>query len=145
MKNRTWRITDTLFEGLPLHLRRPDFENILLFKNTHSILARIQHNFDFVKNNGLPTAEYNDSLIDFDGEVVHLFEKEEDGIIFLIETYGCSRTYWFYVNDESLFKNQFEKLQKKNKEKDLESSFQKDLKWKFLKYLSKIHYSKENN
>ena len=83
-----------------------DFRIIKTFaehKSKYPKLICIKHEFDRVKDNGLPTAEYNESLIDFDGEVVNLFDPNKSGIIILVETYGGARNYWFYITDPNSY------------------------------------------
>jgi hypothetical protein len=128
-----WLTTETEYEGNPLYLRLPSYKNIWQYKSKFPKLMCITHIFDSVKDNGLPTADYNISLIDFDGEVVSLLESSKNGIVFLVETYGGARNYWFYVLDSEYYSKIFEDLQTKYPEKKLELDYRNDSDWGFIK------------
>lgn len=128
-----WLTTETEYDGLPLYLRLPNYKNVWEYKSKYPKLICITHEFDSVKDNGLPTAEYNESLIDFDGEVVNLFDPNKSGIVFLVETYGGARNYWFYITDSKFFFNTFEELKSKHSDKKLELDYRNDSDWSFIK------------
>ncbi|MEP3448357.1 MAG: DUF695 domain-containing protein [Nonlabens ulvanivorans] len=128
-----WFTAEIEHEGLPLYLRLPNYKNIWQYKSKFPKLICITHEFDSVKDNGLPTTDYNESLIDFDGEVVSLFESNEYGIIFLVETFGGARNYWFYLAESKPFVKTFKDLQTKHPEKKLELDYQIDSDWDFIK------------
>ena len=128
-----WLTIRKEYEGNPLYLRKPNHQNIWTKKNYYSKLVCITHTFDSVKSNGLPTGDYNSSLIDFDGEIVELFKQDDNGIIFLIETYGGERNYWFYVKETCDSNLKFEKLKKHHQNKKLEISTRDDEQWNFIK------------
>jgi phage regulator Rha-like protein len=86
-----------------------------------------------VNNNGLPTEEYNQLLIDFDNDAVNLFDRNKNGIVFLVETYEGERNYWFYIVDSKFFFKSFEELKKKHSDKKLELDFRNDIDWNFIK------------
>ena len=137
-----WLTTETEYDGLPLYLRLPNYENVWKYKSKYPKLICITHEFDSVKDNGLPTAEYNESLIDFDGEVVNLFAPSKNGIIFLVETFGGTRNYWFYGKDSKFFSKIFEDLKSKHSDKKLELDCQNDSDWNFIKkYPVKLYES----
>ena len=137
-----WLTTETEYDGLPLYLRLPNYKNIWEYKSKYPKLICITHEFDSVKENGLPTAEYNESLIDFDGEVVTLFDRNKNGIVFLVETYGGARNYWFYITDSKFFFKIFENLKNKHSDKKLELDYRTDSEWNFIKnYPVKLYKS----
>ena len=103
MEEMEWLTSETEYEGLPLYLRFPNYANIWTYKEKYPKLICVTHNFENVKDSGLPTTDYNASLIDFDGEVVNLFQPDKNGIVILVETYGGSRNYWFYILDSKFF------------------------------------------
>lgn len=80
-----WLTTQTEYEGTPLLLRIPNYKNIWEYQSKYPQLISITHIFDFVKENGLPTSEYNKSLFDFDNEVVNIFQGKNNGIIFSLK------------------------------------------------------------
>lgn len=128
-----WLTNETEYGRLPLYLRLPNYENVWEYKSKYPILICITHEFDSVKDNGLPTAEYNKLLIDFDGEVVNLFDPSKNGIIFLVETYGGARNYWFYIIDSKFFFKKFYDLKDKHFNKNLELDYRNDSEWNFIK------------
>lgn len=128
-----WLTTETEYDGLPLYLRLPNYKNVWEYKSKYPKLICIKHEFNRVKNNGLATAEYNESLIDFDGEVVNLFDPNKSGIVILVETYGGARNYWFYITDPKFFFNTFEELKSKHSDKKLELDYRNDSDWSFIK------------
>ncbi|WP_228853533.1 DUF695 domain-containing protein [Aegicerativicinus sediminis] len=128
-----WLTTKTEHEGLPLYLRLPNYKNIWQYRSKYPKLICITHEFESVKDNGLPTAEYNESLIDFDGEAVNLFDPKKGGIIFLVETYGGARNYWYYIVDSKFFFKKFHELKDKHSDKNLELNYRNDPEWNFIK------------
>ncbi|TVZ22651.1 uncharacterized protein DUF695 [Dokdonia sp. Hel_I_63] len=137
-----WLTTETEYDGLPLYLRLPNYKNVWEYKSKYPKLICITHEFDSVKDNGLATAEYNEPLIDFDGEVVNLFDPNKSGIVILVETYGGARNYWFYITDPKFFFNTFEELKSKHSDKKLELDYRNDSDWSFIKdYPVKLYKS----
>lgn len=135
-----WLTTQTEYEGIPLLLRIPNYKNIWEYQSQYSQLISITHIFDIVKENGLPTSEYNKSLFDFGNEVVNIFQGKNNGIIFLIETYGGARNYWFFGEDSEFISSLFNDLKNKHSEKKLELDCQNHSDWKFLEdYPVPIH------
>lgn len=128
-----WLTKKTEYKGLPLYLRIPNYKNIWEFNVKHLNLVQVSHEFDLVKDNGLPTTDYNNSLINFDGEAVNLFDESNMGIVFLVETYGGSRNYWFYTNDVEMAKKKFDELKFNHSEKKLSLDISNDSGWNFLK------------
>ncbi|WP_298903836.1 DUF695 domain-containing protein [uncultured Psychroserpens sp.] len=128
-----WLTTKTEYDGLPLYLRLPNYKNVWEFRVKYPQLVCITHMFDSVKDNGLPADEYNKSLMDFDREIVNLFDPNKNGIVFLVETYGGARNYWFYITDSKFFFNVFEELKIKHSDKKLELDYQNDSHWNFIK------------
>ena len=127
-----WLTTQTEYEGTPLLLRIPNYKNIWEYQSKYPQLISITHIFDFVKENGLPTSEYNKSLFDFDNEVVNIFQGKNNGIIFLVETFGGARNYWFFGEDSEVISTLFNDLKNKYSEKKLELDYQDHSDWRFL-------------
>ncbi|MGY4385874.1 hypothetical protein ACVWYN_002922 [Pedobacter sp. UYP24] len=125
-----WLTTETEYEGFPLYLRVPKYKNIWLFKSNNQNRVCITHNFDKVKENGLPSPEYNKTLSDFDDETVNLLI--DNGIIFLVETYGGARNYWYYVKDSKQAIQAFDLLKNNHSDKQLEFDISNDSEWDFL-------------
>jgi len=138
-----WTTRQTEYEGLPLYLRRPDYENIWEYQSNYPVLICITHEFDSVKDNGLPTSEYNKSLFNFDLEVTNLLEAKSNGIIFLVETYGGARNYWFFGKDSEFFSKFFDDLKSRYPDKKLELDYQQDPDWNFIKKYPVQLYKKQ--
>lgn len=128
-----WLLKTVEYDGLPLYLRRPNYKNIWEYQNLYPNLIGLTHTFESVADKGLPTSDYNKTLFDFDSEIIELFQKENIGIIILIETFGGARTYWFYGKDSNSFLNIFDKLKTKHSDKELELDIQNDVNWNFIK------------
>lgn len=126
-----WLTSEMEYEEIPLYLRKPVYQDIWAYQKTYTQLVCISHSLDSVNSNGLPTPDYNESLIDFDGEVVDLFNDKE-GIIFLVETYGGSRNYWFYTSPLADYTAKFNNLQEQHKDKTLEVTARVDSNWEFI-------------
>src|SRR5688572_31237885 len=96
----TWSSTEIKYEGFPLLLRKPDYNNIWQHKENLTLLVAVQHLLDKVMPNGLPEKNYNNSLSDFDHYMCSLFENNTNAIIFLIETFGGKRNYYYYASPQ---------------------------------------------
>jgi hypothetical protein len=119
-------------EGYPLYLRRPEYENIWIYQDQFPLLLTITHRFDKVKSNGLPESDYNKSLSDLDHKLVCLFNNNE-GIIFLIETFGGERNYYYFVSEAVDHESKVDAVRATEIHVNLEASMQTDKNWKFLR------------
>jgi hypothetical protein len=95
----TWSNAELEYEGLPLLLRKPDYQNILQFKSKFTKLVAIEHYLEIVDKLGLPKKSYNSNISKFDGYMCDLFTDTNDGIVFLIETFNGKRTYYYYCDN----------------------------------------------
>ncbi len=127
----TWSTSEIEYEGLPLLLRKPDHENIWRFKDKLTKLVSIEHHLDTVTSDGLPEKKYNSKLSDFDHYMCSLFDKSNDGIIFLIETYSGKRIYYYYTSPTFNIEPLIETTKHKFK-LTLEGWTQDDTGWGFL-------------
>jgi Family of unknown function (DUF695) len=93
----TWSTSEIEYEGFPLLLRKPDYNNIWQYKEHLTQLITIEHLLDKVSPNGLPEKNYNKSLASFDEYMCALIDKDTNGIIFLIETFAGKRNYYYYT------------------------------------------------
>src|SRR5690606_32978849 len=92
--------TEIEYEGFPLLLRRPDYNNIWEHIKKYTHLASVQHLLDKTTSNGLPEKDYNKSLAEFDHYMCSLFDRNFHGLIFLVETFGGKRNYYYYITSE---------------------------------------------
>ena len=127
-----WFNTDTVYDGLPLYLRRPAYENIWNYQKSFPRLFCITHNLDKVKGNGLPESEYNKTLDGFDEELVNLFDSEKEGIIFLVETFSGKRNYWHYLSRQTDYNEKVDYIKEKYPMHRIVTSNHEDSDWGFI-------------
>ena len=128
----TWSTTEIQYEGFPLLLRKPYYVNVWEFKDKLTILLCVEHRLDKVSSDGLPEKQYNSTLSEFDHYMCSLFDESNEGIIFLIETYGGKRMYYYYTAPNFNIEPQIETVKQKFNVY-LESWSQDDFGWGFLK------------
>lgn len=138
-REMSWLTIESEYEGFPLFVRKPNYKDIYKFKDKFPILLRVYHEFERVKNNGLPEPNYNMTLMDFDEEMAKLFDSKMEGIVFLVETFGGKRGYYYFISDVTSYKGKLEKLKHKYSVR-LENSATIDRDWDFLKkYPTKLY------
>ena len=136
MKNQTkWYSGQVTHEGFPLYLRFPEKPNFEELSKLYPKLLWIEHSLDKVQEDGSPEKDYNSSLIDFDGEVIDLFNEDKTGITVLVETFAGKRTYYIYTSEEST-RSKTNQLKQKYPEHTLEFGSQSDQNWEFIKNYS---------
>jgi hypothetical protein len=128
-----WFTHETIYEGFPLYLRRPDHENVWSYQNNSTNLLCVTHKLEKVKQNGLPESDYNKSLSDFDYELVKLLEQGEKGVIVLIETFGGERNYWYYIQRDFDYEASINLIKSKFPSDVIETWSEEDNEWDFLK------------
>lgn len=128
-----WFTKDTIYDGFPLYLRRPAYENVWDYQNSFPQLFCVTHSFDKVKQNGLPESDYNKTLEDFDVELVNLFDPANEGIIVLVETYAGKRNYWYYLSTTIDYKTRVNRVRDKYPLHSIETSNHEDSDWGFIK------------
>jgi len=131
--NMTWSTMDTTYEDLPLYLRKPNVDDISQYQLQYTRPLNITHKLGNVKPNGLPQSDYNKTLEEFDGEICNLFDFKKEGFIFLIETYGGERNYWFYLKADFDYTNKFKELKERYDIHKLEDNISNDKNWDFIK------------
>lgn len=95
---RSWLTAEKTYEGFPLFLRRPAELDVDSLRPRYPTLAVVTHEFTECKPNGLPEPDYNDGLLEMDGELVAAFDVDRMGVPALVETFGGKRNYYFYVS-----------------------------------------------
>ena len=96
-----WYTGELTHEGFPLMLRfpeKPDFDSL---QEIYPNLLTITHILGQVQSNGLPEHAYNETLADFDHEIITAFDQSLLGLAVLIETFGGRRTYYLYVASDA--------------------------------------------
>ena len=96
---RTWLNTQTEHEGFPIYSRRPNVrvDEFEVLRPGYPTLLTITHVLTHVKQNGLPEAEYNESLEELDSAIIAPFRDETNGLIAVVETFAGKRTYYVYL------------------------------------------------
>jgi len=128
----TWSTAEVEWEGFPLLLRKPNYPNIWQYQNQLTQLIAIHHILEEVKSNGLPYPAYNDSLIAFDKYIIKLFKKSHQGKLFLIETFGGKRIYYFYTSFDLQIESLSKKIQDQFKVR-IQITVKSDPLWNFLR------------
>jgi hypothetical protein len=137
---QAWLTTKIEHEGFPLYLRKPDYSNIFIYINKFPRLLCVTQKLKKVTSNGLPESDYNMSLIDFDEQMTNLFDNENDGLIFLIETFGGDRSYYYFISESVDYEGRIKDLNNNYRDIELEVRSQTDKDWGFLKeYPTKLY------
>ena len=92
-----WKTLEAVHEGFPLLLRCPasiPYERQSDFPR----LVALTLEFSKATQSGLPEADYNDGLTDFDVATVRLFRESDEGVTVLVETFAGKRHYYSYVD-----------------------------------------------
>jgi hypothetical protein len=79
------------YEGQPLALRVRPAADSAANRARYPRVALISHALSDVTSNGLPEANYNDLLADFDQDVHSFVERGGDGLVVLVETFSGKR------------------------------------------------------
>lgn len=64
---------------------------------SHDWLAIVTHHLKCVQSNGLPEADYNDSLAKLDESIIRCLEQAPGDMVVLVETSHGKRRYYAYV------------------------------------------------
>ena len=110
-EERPWYTATCDYEGVPLYLRYPNGLDYDDLGENYPQLIIVTHVLSEVTNNGLPTGEYNESLLSFDNHLVDVLENSSAGFTVLVETFGGKRTYYMNAKDDfphSLLESMFE-------------------------------------
>jgi hypothetical protein len=135
-----WLTKKIEYEGLPLYLRKPDYQDIFTYRNNFPNVLHVTQNLKEVKSNGLPESDYNESLFEFDGQMCNLFQTKDEGLIFLIETFAGKRHYYYFISDSADYGERIEKIKRDNPDLDIETNSYADKDWGFLKdYPTKLY------
>lgn len=134
-----WKFKKATHEGLPLMLRYPEALDSAKLKKNYPDLVVLKHCLTKVLSNGLPEADYNDGLFQFDQAICAAFEVSSVGIPVLIETFGGKRNYYIYTNSEADVTERIAVLQKNFPQEILKWTLHPDPEWHFIaKYSSEF-------
>ena len=132
-EDRPWKTGSFEYKGLPLLLRVPDGLKYDELKEIYPQFISVTHYLSKVKNNGLPDADYNESLFDFDEQLVGVLENTGAGITVLVETFGGERTYYMYSKSDFSSESLEKELHETFPEHQLEINSKTDKEWSFIK------------
>ncbi len=132
-EERPWKTGSFEYEGFPLLLRVPDGLIYDELKEIYPQFISVTHYLSKVKNNGLPETDYNQSLYEFDEQLVGALENAGAGITVLVETFGGERTYYMYSKSDFPPEMLENELSKTFPEHQIEISSKIDKEWSFIK------------
>ncbi len=135
-----WYTGEVRHEGFPLLLRFPDKPDFDTLSIRFPKLLVVEHTLAKVMPSGLPEPDYNDSLADFDQDLVSAFEPSTSGITVLVETFGGRRSYYIYVSVDAPVEDVKRRLCTNYPQYQLDWSLQDDAGWNFIR-----RYSEEYN
>ena len=99
-----WQTSTVTYENCPLALRvRPAIDSTITDSFPH--LGIVDHKLAIVRSDGLPESGYNRSLAEFDAAVHKAIESKKNGLVYIVETFSGSRSYYACINDEVEFRN----------------------------------------
>jgi len=135
-----WLTKKIEYEGFPLYIRRPDYQDIFVYRDDFPNVMHVTQELKEVKSNGLPESDYNLSLNEFDAQMCKLFDTKDEGLIFLIETFAGKRHYYYYISESADYEKRIEKIKTDNPGVDIETHSYADKDWGFLKeYPTKLY------
>ena len=127
-----WLTSQHTYEDFPLFLRRVDLLYTSVEKERFPTLVTVTHTFTHRHPDGRPTADYNDTLLDFDCELVDRPPSCDAGVPVLVETFGGKRHYYFYMTSPDAI-TVFDELRERHPEHDLEIDPRPDPDWAFIR------------
>ena len=132
----SWQSGETKYEGFPLLLRRPtnvDYDAL------PPKLIVVTHLLDKTKPNGLPEPDYNETLFDFDEEVIGTFRALKCFVV-LVETFGHKRAYYAYCPESVAVSEIQDRLEKSYSGFRLEWFERSDPTARFIRRYAKEHF-----
>jgi len=129
----TWYSGEVSHEGFPLHLRfpeKPDFDSL---SEKFPKLLFVTHALDKVTSSGEPESSYNETLSEFDHEIINAFSTPFMGLTVLVETFGGERTYYMYVSKDASIENRKLYFSTEYPQHNLSWEIKNDPDWKFIR------------
>jgi len=139
-KETKWCTGEIQHEGFPLHLRFPQKPDFNRLQTKFPKILVVKHSLSKVRSSGLPEPDYNESLADFDHELITAFDAPFSGITVLIETFGGRRTYYIYVSADAPIESMRQSFATQYPQHKLDWKLRDDPGWKFIR-----GYSEEYN
>ena len=138
-KDSTWSTYEFQHEGFPVLLRFPEKPDFDALQKKYPKLVVVKHHLEKVRASGLPEADYNDSLADFDQDLVTCFENNSSGITVLVETFGGRRIYYAYVIEDLKMEDVRQRFTEKYPALKLEWTQQDGKDWRLIRRYSAEH------
>jgi hypothetical protein len=132
-----WKSKQVTNEGLPLFLRYLEKLDVDSFKTTFPKLVVVRHQLSKVSPNGLPEADYNESLFEFYESIRDLFEMSRHGITVLVETFAGKRNYYIYADSKKNVTEIVASLKNAFPQENLSWTIHSDPEWGFIAKYSK--------
>ncbi len=132
-----WKSRQLTHEGLPLFLRYLENADVASLRLKFPKLAVVRHQLAKVSPNGLPEADYNESLFEFDEGIRDMFRLSEHGITVLIETFSGKRNYYVYADSEKNVTEIVDSLKRTFPQESLSWTIHSDHEWGFIEKYSK--------
>jgi hypothetical protein len=127
-----WKSKQLTHEGLPLFLRYLENADVDSLRLRFPKLAVVRHQLSKVSPNGLPEADYNESLFEFDESIRDMFRLSEHGIVVLIETFAGKRNYYAYADSKKNVAEIIESLKCAFPQEQLSWTFHSDPDWEVI-------------
>ena len=134
---QSWKSIELTHEGFPLFLRYPEKLDLDSLRSKFPTLVVITHHLSKVKPNGVPDADYNDTLFQFDSDIRTAFESPIIGVTTFIETFGGKRNYYIYVIPETDVARAISVVMSSNPNEKITWTVHTDPGWSFFEKYSK--------
>jgi len=125
-----WVTALTDHDGLMVALRARSVEKSDPLRVKFTYLVIVKHHLGRVNAGGLPEPAYNESLKEFDHEVVGSF-FDMKGMAVIVETCSGKRVYYGYSEDVAGAEGVFGLLKQRHTQHKLEFLIKSDPSWKF--------------
>ncbi len=93
----------------------------------------LEHMLAEVRDDGLPTREYNNKLSEFDHELHQTLERDSNGQVIVVETFGGKRTYYGCVGSIDTATGVLDALTREHPQHELSFGTTADHSWKFYR------------
>jgi len=135
--NLIWVSTQHTYENFPLFLRRPTNVDTPANRKRYPTLAVITHEFTKRYPDGRPEPDYNETLFEFDNEIVTSFDSRRLGLPVLVETFGGKRHYYFYVSPDTDVTATIQPISHRYPDEKIAWETRPDKNWSFLEKYTK--------
>lgn len=128
-----WYSGELRYEGCPLHLRFPEKPDFDALQKKYPKILIVTHTLAKVKPSGVPEADYNELLADFDHDLITAFEESSSGMTVLVETFGGRRKYYIYVASDAPVEDTRARFRTDYPQHQLDWDLRDDKSWTFIR------------